>query len=114
MGFLFKPIIMEVYLGLFIPSLILFFVAIFLQTHKYRAINGSVSLAKECSKCREKIHLKRWQLILGIIVLFIPFINIATSFVMFLTSAPEQLNDEFIYIDNPKYKKLINYLKQDI
>lgn len=46
--------------------------------------------------------------------MFIPFINVAAAFIMFLSSTPDSLNDEFIYIDNPKYKKLINYLKQDI
>lgn len=105
---------MEIYLGFFIPSLILFLVAIFLQTHKYRAIRCSVSFAKEYPKGREKLSLKRWQLILGIILIFIPFVNVAAAFIMFLASLPESLNDEFIYIDNPKYKKLINYLKQDI
>ena len=105
---------MEVYFGLFIPSLLLFLIAIFLQTHKYRAIRCSIGLAKEWPEKREKLSLKRWQLILGIILIFIPFANIVASFVMFLASTPESMNDEFIYIDNPKYKKLINYLKQDI
>lgn len=105
---------MEIYLGFFIPSLILFLVAIFLQTHKYRAIRCSVSFAKEHPKDREKLSLKRWQLILGIIVLFIPGINVSAGVVMVLAALPELLSNEFIYIDNPKYKKLINYLKQDI
>lgn len=105
---------MEVYFGLFIPSLLLFLIAIFLQTHKYRAINCSVSLAKEWPENREKLSLKRWQLIFGIILIFIPFVNVAAVFIMFLASTPGSLNNEFIYIDNPKYKKLINYLKQDI
>lgn len=105
---------MELYLGFFIPSLILFLVAIFLQTHKYRAINCSVSFAKEYSKGREKLSLKRWQLIFGIIVLFIPGINVSAGVIMVLAASPGSLANEFIYIDNPKYKKLINYLKQDI
>lgn len=105
---------METYLAFFIPSLLLFLVAIFLQTHKYRAINCSVSFAKEYSKGREKMHLKRWQLILGIVLIFIPLANLGAGFYMLLTSTPDSSNDEFIYIDNPKYKKLINYLKQDI
>lgn len=105
---------MEVYFGLFIPSLVLFLIAIFLQTHKYRAINCSISLAKEYSKGREKLSLKRWQLILGIILIFIPGINVPAGVVMVLVASPELSSGEFIYIDNPKYKKLINYLKQDI
>lgn len=105
---------MEVYFGLFIPSLLLFLVAIFLQTHKYRAIRCSISLAKECPEYREKLSLKRWQLIFGILVLFIPGINVPASVAMVLAASPDSLANEFIYIDNPKYKKLINYLKQDI
>ena len=105
---------MEVYFGLFIPSLVLFLIAIFLQTHKYRAIRCSISLAKENPENREKLSLKRWQLILGIILLFIPGINVSAGVVMVLVASPELSSNEFIYIDNPKYKKLINYLKQDI
>ena len=105
---------MEVYFGLFIPSLLLFLIAIFLQTHKYRAIRCSIGLAKELPEKREKLSLKRWQLILGIIVLFIPGINVSAGVVMVLAASPNSLANEFIYIDNPKYKKLINYLKQDI
>lgn len=105
---------MEFYLGFFIPSLVLFLVAIFLQTHKYRAIRCSIGLAKELPEKREKIHLKRWQLILGILILFIPGINVSAGVVMVLTALPGLSSDEFIYINNPKYKKLINYLKQDI
>lgn len=102
------------YLGLFIPSVLLFLIAIFLQTHKYEATTSSIRIAKEWPEYRKKLSLKRWQLILGIILMFIPFVNVAAAFIMFLSSTPDSLNDEFIYIDNPKYKKLINYLKQDI
>ena len=105
---------METYLAFFILSLLLFLIAIFLQTHKYRAIRCSISFAKEYSKGREKLSLKRWQLILGIILIFIPGINVLAGFVMVLVASPNSLVNEFIYIDNPKYKKLINYLKQDI
>lgn len=105
---------METYLAFFIPSLLLFLVAIFLQTHKYKAIKCSISLAKEYPEDREKIHLKRWQLILGILILFIPGINVSAGVIMVLVASPDSLVNEFIYIDNPKYKKLINYLKQDI
>ena len=105
---------MELYFGLFIPSLLLFLVAIFLQTHKYKAVTGSISVAKEFPEDREKLSLKRWQLILGIILLFIPGINVSAGVVMVLAASPDSLANEFIYIDNPKYKKLINYLKQDI
>ena len=105
---------MEVYFGLFISSLLLFLVAIFLQTHKYRAIRCPIGLAKENPEYREKLSLKRWQLILGIVLIFIPFVNLGAGFCMLLASTPELSNAEFIYIDNPKYKKLINYLKQDI
>lgn len=105
---------MEVCFGLFITSLLLFLVAMFLQTHKYRAINCPISFAKEYSKGREKLSLKRWQLILGIILIFIPGINVSAGVIMVLAASPNSLNNEFIYIDNPKYKKLINYLKQDI
>lgn len=48
---------MELYLGFFIPSLVLFLIAIFLQTHKYRAIRCSISLAKECPEDRENYLL---------------------------------------------------------
>ena len=61
-----------------------------------------------------KLSLKRWQLILGIILLFIPGINVSAGVIMVLAASPNSLANEFIYIDNPKYKKLINYLKQDI
>lgn len=104
---------MEVYFGLFIPSLLLFLVAIFLQTHKYQAVTGSIGLAKKLPEKRKKLSLKRWQLILGIVLIFIPFVNVVATFIMFFASTPDSM-DEFIYIDNPKYKKLINYLKQDI
>lgn len=104
---------MDLYLGFFIPSFLLFLIAIFLQTHKYEATTSSIRLAKECSEYREKLPLKRWQLILGIILIFIPFVNMAAAFCMLFVATPSS-NDEFIYIDNPKYKKLINYLKQDI
>lgn len=97
----------------FISSVLLFLIAIFIQTHKYEATTGSIRLAKECPHYHKKLSLKRWQLILGIILMFIPFVNVATAFIMFFSSTPNS-NDEFIYIDNPKYKKLINYLNQDI
>lgn len=104
---------MGLYLGFFVPSVLLFLVAIFLQTHKYEATNGSIRLAKECPEYRKKLSLKRWQLILGIVLMFIPLVNIAAASIMFFSSTPNSM-DEFIFIDNPKYKKLINYLEQDI
>lgn len=102
-----------VYWIFWIISLLLFILAYFIASCKYKALDNSyctfpnIELSKENPKLRKKIPIKIWYIILAFILLWFPLANLFASFVFLLNAFPDQNNYEFII---PKENKIVNFL----
>lgn len=96
-------------------SICLYVLALFIMKHKYkiRYLAYDKEDARKSDSMRIKCHFKKWQVLLGLIFMFIPVLNILIGIIYLILAVPRKEEREFIWSDNERAQRTLTWLTED-
>lgn len=106
---------MFVYLIILAFALCLYIPALFIMRHKYRIRHLAYNKAdaRKSDSMRVRCHFKKWQVLMGWILMFIPIMNIITGLTFLMMAMPSKNERTFIWSDNERTQRILVWLTED-
>lgn len=106
---------MFVYIIIIAFAICLYVLALFIMKHKYKVRYTAYTKmdARKSDSMRIRCHFKNWQVLLGLMCMFIPVLNILIGIIYLILAVPKKEDREFIWSDNEKVQKILIWLTED-
>ena len=96
-------------------ALCLYIPALFIMRHKYRIRHLAYDKtdARQSDSMRVRCHFKKWQVLIGWILMFLPIVNIIVGLTFLMLAMPNKNERTFIWSDNARTQRILVWLTED-